>query len=547
MVDTTSTAISALLGVAAHAGYFSRYEVHNHVYRILTTWILTTLSLAVMLITQAHMGILAAIGTSLWLAISFVAGLFTSIAIYRLFLNPLNRFPGPLAARLTDFYMASITGKKLNQHQVLHDLHQRHGKIVRRGATELSIADSNFFEPTYSARTTVHQAVWYDLDDPPSILADRDKARHALRRREWAPAFSDKALRAYEPRVQTFADKLLVKIREQEGRPMNMSLWIKLYAFDVMGSLAFGKDYAMLDSGKTHHALRLLTEGGKIRGISLPMWFMKLLLGLPFDSVGRGNFLKFCQDELADAVQHHFFDENFEKGTKPTPGSTIASWLYHIYENSPNPGRDPIYQTDARVLIAAGSDTTATSTTWMFYELAKHPENQTKIREEVRTCATGDWSDKDLRNCKHLDATIQESLRLHHPAPAGMFRTTPPEGLRVGDTFIPGGTTYTMPPYTVGRDEDLYERAEEFIPERWYSKPGMIKGKVGFPPFLMGPGNCIGKNVAMMEMRTLTATLLQEYEVSFAPGEDGSRLLNESLDHFTMTLAPLELVFRKVE
>ena len=49
-----------------------------------------------------------------------------------------------------------------------------------------------------------------------------------------------------------------------------------------------------------------------------------------------------------------------------------------------------------------------------------------------------------------------------------------------------------------------------------------------------------------MELRTLTAELILKYDVAFAPGEDGSKLLNESIDHFTMTLGKLDLVFTPV-
>lgn len=46
-----------------------------------------------------------------------------------------------------------------------------------------------------------------------------------------------------------------------------------------------------------------------------------------------------------------------------------------------------------------------------------------------------------------------------------------------------------------------------------------------------------------MELRTLTAQLLLKYDIAFAPGEDGSRLLSKTKDHFTITVAPLDLVF----
>jgi tryprostatin B 6-hydroxylase len=46
-----------------------------------------------------------------------------------------------------------------------------------------------------------------------------------------------------------------------------------------------------------------------------------------------------------------------------------------------------------------------------------------------------------------------------------------------------------------------------------------------------------------MELRTLTAQLLLTYDVAFAPDEDGSRILTQTKDHFTLTLGQLDLVF----
>lgn len=59
----------------------------------------------------------------------------------------------------------------------------------------------------------------------------------------------------------------------------------------------------------------------------------------------------------------------------------------------------------------------------------------------------------------------------------------------------------------------------------------------------MGPMGCIGRNLARMELRTLTAQLLLRYNVSLAPGEDGTRLMTKTKDHFTVAPGQLDLVF----
>lgn len=93
--------------------------------------------------------------------------------------------------------------------------------------------------------------------------------------------------------------------------------------------------------------------------------------------------------------------------------------------------------------------------------------------------------------------------------------------------------------------EDVFAKPLEFIPERWSTKPELIKHKDGFQPFSSGPYGCIGKNLAYMEIRTITAQIIDQFDVKLAPGEDGSGLLFKTVDHFTLGLKPLMLEFTR--
>lgn len=59
----------------------------------------------------------------------------------------------------------------------------------------------------------------------------------------------------------------------------------------------------------------------------------------------------------------------------------------------------------------------------------------------------------------------------------------------------------------------------------------------------MGPFGCIGKNLALMELRTLTTRLITRFDMKLAPGEDGTRLLKQTKDHFTVDLGDVEILF----
>lgn len=98
---------------------------------------------------------------------------------------------------------------------------------------------------------------------------------------------------------------------------------------------------------------------------------------------------------------------------------------------------------------AYDSDTVAPTLIFLFYELALHPEKAEKLYQEVK--GLDDYDPKVLQGLPYLNAVIKETLRLHPAVPTGGYRDTPPHGMTIGDTFIPGNTTIVAPRYVLGR------------------------------------------------------------------------------------------------
>jgi cytochrome P450 len=87
---------------------------------------------------------------------------------------------------------------------------------------------------------------------------------------------------------------------------------------------------------------------------------------------------------------------------------------------------------------------------FMFYRLVTTPGCIEKLREEIRTLTS--YSDTiQLQALPYLNALIYETLRLHPSIPSGGLRITPPRGLDIDGTFIPGGTTVVTPQYSIQR------------------------------------------------------------------------------------------------
>lgn len=58
-----------------------------------------------------------------------------------------------------------------------------------------------------------------------------------------------------------------------------------------------------------------------------------------------------------------------------------------------------------------------------------------------------------LQYLEHLNAVINETLRLRAPVGTALQRLTPPEGLNIGTTYIPGNMTVWCPQYVIGRGQ----------------------------------------------------------------------------------------------
>lgn len=186
-------------------------------------------------------------------------------------------------------------------------------------------------------------------------------------------------------------------------------------------------------------------------------------------------------------------------------------------------------------LVFAGTDTTSTTLTYLCWELTKHPDLQSRLRQELQQLQ-GCHSlqvplSREVLQSPLLEAVINESLRLHPAAPASLLRITPPTGATVSDVWLPPGTIVSMQCYTTQRDANAFKDPEIFDPARWLTPEGSTAAmKELFMPFSKGTRACLGKNLAMMELRLVTASLMLQFAVT-AP----SQTTDESMamrDHF---------------
>lgn len=177
-------------------------------------------------------------------------------------------------------------------------------------------------------------------------------------------------------------------------------------------------------------------------------------------------------------------------------------------------------------------------------QLATHPEYMRAVRKEFRENA---MHYNCQRSLPFLDAVIHESMRLWPSIFFASQRVTPPEGLTINDRFIPGNMIVQMPLFPIYRDARNFVQPDEFIPERWTDRPDLVLNRQAFMPFLMGPYSCVGKGLAMMELRSVTGRVANEFDIVLPNDFVAETYWDGILDHFTAGPPSQKVIFMRAK
>jgi cytochrome P450 len=190
---------------------------------------------------------------------------------------------------------------------------------------------------------------------------------------------------------------------------------------------------------------------------------------------------------------------------------------------------------EAALLVGAGSDTSSTAISALFFYLARNERVLKKLQEEVRAAFTDveeiKYSAK-LTNLPYLRACIDEALRMSPPVPGLLDRLVLEGGAMIDGHHIPAGTTVGVPIYAIHHNETYFPDSFSYIPERWIPGPessatagflvtptSVEVAKSGFHAFSSGPRGCVGKNMAYMELYTAVARVMFLFEMRLKAGD----------------------------
>ncbi len=159
-------------------------------------------------------------------------------------------------------------------------------------------------------------------------------------------------------------------------------------------------------------------------------------------------------------------------------------------------------------LLMAGHETTAKALTWTLYLLARAPEWQDRVRQEVHD-VVGDReiSADQISELTLTERVLKEAMRLYPPAP--VMARHPLRDFDLDDHTIAAGSQVVIPMFCVHRHRALWSDPDRFDPERFLPENVQDMPRAQFMPFGVGARTCIGMSFAMMEATVLLALFIR--------------------------------------
>ncbi|KAG7440274.1 cytochrome P450 [Guyanagaster necrorhizus] len=353
-----------------------------------------------------------------------------------------------------------------------------------------------------------------------------DAEIHHRQRKIINPAFSRAQLRNSQLIFQQCSDKLVEALKGSLPGPnetVNIVEWTSNVTLDIIGLAAFRYDFGSLEGRNTElgQAMRHLFTTSQSNTTAFEFMFVALIRMLP-ESV-----LKLLR--LISTRETRQFARVREVSRKAAREIMISQ--YEVQEQGEDKdivdllgracltGKMNADEIESQLItfVLAGHETTGTTVAWLLYELAIHPDHQSIIREELKQF-------KDYDSMPFMNAAIKEVLRFH-PIVHSLTRTAPHDDvlpLSGGKTLaVPKGQTFACSMYAYNRLSSLWgDDAEEWNPARFLKKglPVSLGVYANLMTFGAGPRSCIGWRFALMELQTILARLIQNFEFSLPEG-----------------------------
>ncbi|KAI6147911.1 cytochrome P450 [Pisolithus tinctorius] len=424
------------------------------------------------------------------------------------------------------------------------------------GGTKIMLCDPRALAHYYARETLT-----YVLTDSARVFLERGFGRgilwshgddHKRQRKSLSPAFSHAALRKLAHVFYNCAHKTkagwdaLIDMSGGESAFIEIQDWMNHISLDTIGMAGFSHEFDSL-SGKPatiQQVFSAFDASAKQSFVDVAVvLFADVFPVFSYVPVSCVKSLTDMQNTLSGIAKKLLDRVEKEKKEGVIDGKEDKSIIGVLIKATEAEGGRHVTSEEVlssmKELLLAGYITTSNSMTWALVELARNPDIQGKLRDELLAFGSEPTYDQlqSSLTLPYLDAVVHESLRIHPPLTDFVRVATEDDviplsepvitksGQAINSISVARGTKIGLPMACINRSTAIWgPDAKVFRPERWLEKDGIpkkaqdVQGYRHLLTFADGPRNCLGKGFAVSEMKAVLSVLVKSFVFEMRDG-----------------------------
>lgn len=320
------------------------------------------------------------------------------------------------------------------------------------------------------------------------------------------PVFQAKRIAQQAGVIAAEADQLVQRLHRHAGAgPIDITQEMTGLTLGVLGQ-------ALLDADLSAYA----GVGHSFEAVQDQAMFEMVTLGMVPMWVPLPKQLRFRKArETLERVVDGLVADRLARGTG---GDDVMSRLISStrQEADPEVGRRRM-RDELVTLLLAGHETTASTLSWTFFLLDRHPGVWQRLHDEaVEVLGDRPPEYEDLHQLTYTSMVIEEVMRLYPPV--WILPRVAQADDEIGGYHIPAGSDVVVSPYTMHRNPRLWTDPERFDPERFNPARTSTRSSYAYIPFGAGPRFCVGNHLGMMEAVFVLASVVRRLRLATQPG-----------------------------
>ncbi|KZC12580.1 Cytochrome P450 9e2, partial [Dufourea novaeangliae] len=392
--------------------------------------------------------------------------------------------------------------------------------VVREPRLVKNILQSNF--------SSFHKNAWELVPDVDPLLHKNpffaEGEQWMTGRKRLTYAFSSMRLKILFQAVagvgKKFEDFLSRKLKTKDKYEVELTEFFGRFTAESVANAGLGiEGYSFDDNPPPNTFQELGTETFELNFVNA------LLSNLLFFKPAINRFLRISfVPKHVDKFFRQVVNENLQmRRTAETTRNDFFQTMFDLAKTSGEELNSEELTSHALSFFVDGFETSRITLSFVGYQLARHPDIQQKMRDEVKSTIAkhgGVLTYEATKELTYMEQVISESQRLN-PA-LGFFRKRCTEkielvgsdGLRV---WVQPGTDIIISIDGLQVDPEHWQDPEKFDPDRFSEERKRSIEKMAFIPFGEGPRMCVGMRMAMVVMKHCLATLLDNYKLELSP------------------------------